>query len=153
MSTPTDFLRRRSEKESGFTLIEVIVALSIFGVVAIAALPLLVLGLKVSQMARVETLAKDLSQLRIERLRNLPFQVDRQNGPFVDLLDRYFTNLSPTPTVSEEAGCSGQYLSAAPGSGGAPSGPAYRVTCSPSPRRRASPRSCTCSSCCGPASR
>jgi len=145
-------MRRRSGEETGFTLIEVIVALSIFGVVAVAALPLLVLGLKVSQMARVETLAKDLSQLRIERLRNLPFQVDRQNGPFVDLLDRYFTNVSSATSVSDEPGCSGRYLAAAPGTGGAPSGPAYRVTCSTVPRRRGSPRSCTCSSCCGPAS-
>lgn len=135
MSTRTDYLRRRDGSDEGFTLIEVIVALSIFAVVAIAALPLLLVGLKAGQKARVETLAKDMSQLRIERLRNLPFQVDRQNGPFVDLLDRYFThaNAAAAPIATDEANCTGVYLSAAPGTGGAPSGPAFRVTCTSLP--------------------
>ncbi len=129
MSTRTEHLRRQEASEGGFTLIEVIVALSVFAVVAVAALPLVVVGIKTSQKARVETLAKDVSQLRIERMRNLPFQVDRQNGPFVDLLDRYFTNASGTSSPTGEPDCTGQYLSNAPGTGGAPSGPAYRVTC------------------------
>ncbi len=133
MSTRTEHLRRRRGPDDGFTLVEVIVALSVFGAVAVAALPLLIVGLKASQTARVETLAKDLTQLRLERLRNLPYQVDRQNGPFVDLLDRYYTNASGTSSATGEAGCTGQYLSAAPGTGGAPSGPAYRVACTSLP--------------------
>ena len=128
MSTSTSRLRRH-RGDSGFTLIEVIVALSVFAVVAVAALPLVVVGIKTSQKARIETLAKDMSQLRLERMRNLPFQVDRQNGPFVDLLDRYFTNASGTAAPTGEPDCTGQYLAAAPGTGGAPSGSAYRVTC------------------------
>ena len=105
-------------------------ALTIFSIVAVAALPLVLLGIKAASRAEVQTLAKDLSQLRIERIRNLPYQVDRQNGPFVDLLDRYYTDASGTPSDSvDEAFCRGQYLANAAGPVGAPTGPAYRVTC------------------------
>lgn len=129
----SELFRRRVASDRGFTLIEVMVALSVFAVVAVAALPLLVVGLKASGKARVETLAKDLSQLRLERLRNLPFQVDRQNGPFVDLLDRYATNATGVVSASGEPDCTGIYLPSSAGTAGAPSGPAYRVTCASLP--------------------
>jgi prepilin-type N-terminal cleavage/methylation domain-containing protein len=129
VSTQAERAHRLPGDDEGFSLVEVIVALSIFAVVAFAALPVLVVGLQASQKARVETLAKDLSQLRIERMRNLTYHVDEQNGPYVDLLDRYYTNASGTATATGETGCTGQYLSTAPGTDGAPSGPAYRVTC------------------------
>ena len=130
MYTQTERARTPRNDDGGFTLIEVIVALTIFSVVAVAALPLVLVALKASARAEVQTLAKDLSQLRIERMRNLPYQVDRQNGPFVDLLDRYFTDASGTVTTSvDEAGCSGRYLAASDPRAGAPAGPSYRVTC------------------------
>jgi hypothetical protein len=108
--------------------------MTIFSVVAVAALPLVLVGIKAASRAEVQTLAKDLSQLRIERIRNLPYQVDRQNGPFVDLLDRYYTDATGAVTSSvDEPGCSGQYVANAAGPVGAPTGPAYRVTCTSLP--------------------
>ena len=135
MSTQAERIRASRSNEGGFTLIEVIVALTIFSVVAVAALPLVLVALKASARAEVQTLAKDLSQLRIERMRNLAFQVDRQNGPFVDLLDRYYTNASglvrpvPADPTDPDPGCSGQYLIATDTRPGAPTGPSYRVSC------------------------
>lgn len=84
-------LRQRKEDE-GFTLVEVLVALLLLGVVAAAILPLLVLSGSTAVKTRMHTRAKNLAQERIEMIRQLPFQVDYQNGPFIDLLDNYYPN-------------------------------------------------------------
>lgn len=115
--------------DDGFTLVEVIVALTIFAIAALSAVPLVLGGLKASARARVETLAKDVTQQRIERMRNLPFHVDRQNGPFVDLLDRYYTNAAGTAVNTGETSCTGLYVASAGGAAGAPTGPAFKTTC------------------------
>jgi prepilin-type N-terminal cleavage/methylation domain-containing protein len=84
-------LRRRQDEE-GFTLVEVLVALLLLGLVAAAILPLLVLSGTKAVETRMQTRAKNLAQERIEAIRQLPFQVDYQNGPFIDLLDNYYPN-------------------------------------------------------------
>ena len=129
MSTRPDLLRRlrRSATDGGFSLIEIIVALSIFSIIAIAALPLLLTSLKVTVKVKLETEAKNLSQLQVERMRGLAFHVDRQNGPFIDLLDLYYTNTG-TAVQTRADGTTGQWLADAAGVDGAPVGPAYLVT-------------------------
>jgi prepilin-type N-terminal cleavage/methylation domain-containing protein len=82
--------RSRLRLDEGFSLIEVLVAITLLGLVSAAILPMLILGGRASTVVRFETIAKNLVQERLEQMRQLPFQVDRQNGPFIDLLDYYY---------------------------------------------------------------
>lgn len=122
-------LRRRARGEAGFTLIEIIVAIALVGLAAAGSVPLLITGLKSAVTSKLNTQAKNFSQQRFESMRDLQYHVDRQNGPFVDLLDIYYTNLSTTPATRTRANETevGKWVSggaAAP----APSGPFYQVT-------------------------
>ena len=103
--------------------------MTVFAVIAMAMLPLLLTGLKATVKTKLETEAKNLSQLRIERMRSLAFHVDEQNGDFVDLLDLYYTNTCTT-TVTYADGSTGRWVADADSTGaaGAPDGPAYVVT-------------------------
>lgn len=94
------FLSRRARDE-GFTLIEVIVAITLLGIVAAAVIPILVAGLRAATFAKTSTQAKNLTQLRLERMRDMPFHVDFQNGPYIDLLDSYFSAVSQTAFAEE----------------------------------------------------
>lgn len=94
---------RSRNDEAGFTLIEVIVAIALLAVVAAAIVPVLIAGLRAAQFAKTSTQAKNLGQLRLERMRDLTFHVDAQNGPYVDLLDDYFTSVSQTSFTEEPA--------------------------------------------------
>ncbi len=121
----------RRSGEGGFTLVEVLVALSLLAVVMTATLPAFLGMLRSSVSNKLQTQAKNLSQERIEQMRDLRYHVDRQNGPFLDLLDIYYTNAtlaSPTTTVSiGGTALVGQYVSTAAAAGGEPAGPFYRV--------------------------
>jgi type II secretory pathway pseudopilin PulG len=114
---------------SGFGLVEILVALFVIGLAAAASTPLLVSGIDASITARMNTQAKDLAQQRIESMRDLQFHVDRQNGPFVDLLDIYYTDRDTTPVTRARANEVevGQWVSSG-GASPAPSGPFYKVT-------------------------
>ena len=128
MSTHPDLLlRAKSRPDEGFSLVEILVALSVLAVIALAMLPLLLTSVKATVKVKLETQAKNLSQLRIERMRGLTFHVDRQNGPFLDLLDLYYTNANTT-TQTRTDGTTGNWVADAGGVGGAPVGPAYLVT-------------------------
>lgn len=87
---------RRAAGDTGFTVIELVVSITLLAIVAAAAVPLLVIGAKAANAAKLHTQAKNLSQQRLEAMRDMQFHVDYQNGPFVDMLDVYYTNLSAT---------------------------------------------------------
>src|SRR5947209_7295025 len=74
------------------------VAIVLLGIAAAAIVPLLVTASAAAGQTRVSTQAKNLAQQRLEAMRDLQFHVDRQNGPYVDLLYIYYTNLSTTAT-------------------------------------------------------
>lgn len=76
--------------DEGFSLIEIVIAMVLFMIVAVATTPLLVGGLKAGRTAQLNLQAKALGQERLERMRNLPFHVARQNGQYLDVLDIYF---------------------------------------------------------------
>jgi prepilin-type N-terminal cleavage/methylation domain-containing protein len=78
--------------DGGFSLVEVMVALVLFALVCAAVIPVFVVGAKAAVSTRLETQGKNLAQQRVESMRQLAYHVDRQNGPFVDLLDYYYPN-------------------------------------------------------------
>lgn len=99
MSRAPEHLSREPRREQargfaddGFTLIEVMVALVLLSIVAAATGSVLIVSARASVSTRLETEAKNLAQERVEFLRQLQYHVDRQNGPYIDLLDRYYPN-------------------------------------------------------------
>jgi prepilin-type N-terminal cleavage/methylation domain-containing protein len=132
VSPKPDRLRRRRHDgpDAGFTLIEVMVALTVLALAAMAAVPLLIGGAAAANSAKLHTQAKNLAQLRVEKMRDLQFHVERQNGPYVDLLDQYYTSRSTT-TVTRTFGAetsTGQWVGSGTPASWEPSVPFYRVT-------------------------
>lgn len=86
-------LRRRTD-EGGFTLIETLAALLVFGLVTVGIIPLMLASIRGSHYSRTATVAKNLVVEAIERARGLPFHRDVSgtdgNPKRVDLLDLYF---------------------------------------------------------------
>ena len=123
---------RRPRGEDGFTLVEVMVAFALLATVLVTTLPVLVNLLRSTAVTKSHTQAKNLSQERLDQLRSLRFHVDRQNGPFLDLLDIYYTNAtSPATTTTVASGTGnlvGRYVATGGGTGGEPTAPYYRVT-------------------------
>lgn len=102
--------------------------MTLFALIAMAMLPLLLTALKATVKTKLQTEAKNLAQLRVERMRALSFHVDEQNGPFVDLLDLYYTDTCTAP-VTRSDGSRGAWVADADATvPGAPNGPAYVVT-------------------------
>lgn len=99
----------------------------VIGLAATALVPVLITSARASQLAKVNGQAKNLSQERIDGLRNLPYHVDAQNGPFLDLLDQYYHDLNTTPTVLPNGG-TGRYVASGSAGVGLPSGPYYEVS-------------------------
>jgi len=116
--------------DGGFTLVEVLVALVVLALGAAGVVPLLIVGAQAATFAKTNTQAKNLAQQRIERMRDLQFHVERQNGPFVDLLDQYYTDLATSPTVYTIGGetATGQWVSSGTPGAGEPAVPFYRVS-------------------------
>ena len=134
MSRWLELLRRRRDLESGFTLVEIMVALTLLAVAAAGSIPLFIVGAKASATSRLNTQAKNLAQWRFESMRDLPFHVDRQNGPFVDLLDVYYTNLGTTPVTRTRANeIEVGHWVASGASSPHPAGPFYQVSVSSLP--------------------
>jgi prepilin-type N-terminal cleavage/methylation domain-containing protein len=120
---------RRRRGDAGFTILEIMVAIVMLGIVAAAATPLFIVALKAASLSKLNTEAKNLSQQRFEEMRDMQYHVDRQNGPFVDLLDVYYTDLNTTAT-SRTRGTEtlvGKWISTG-GTSPDPSGPFYQVS-------------------------
>jgi prepilin-type N-terminal cleavage/methylation domain-containing protein len=117
----------RRHEDEGFTLLEVMVAMVILGLVAVALVPVLITSSRAEQYARRATLAKNLAQQRVDAMRNLPFHVDAQNGPFLDLLDNYYPNIKTTTTTLPGGG-TGVWHSSGTIPGSSASGPYYQAT-------------------------
>jgi len=65
----------RTRADEGFSLIEVLAALTLLAIVTMGAVPLFISGIRSSLSSRVQTQAKNLSQERFELMRNLPYHV------------------------------------------------------------------------------
>ena len=88
--TPRSFFRgplgsRRSPNDRGFTLVEMMIALVLFGVGLMALAQTLPNGLSVRDRARRMSVATNLAQEEMERLRGLPFaHADLAGGNHID---------------------------------------------------------------------
>lgn len=126
----TSSRRRRSREDGGFSLIEIVVAMGLLMVVLTASLPMMLSMLRSTVTTKMNTQGKNLAQERLEQLRDVRFHVDRQNGPFLDLLDLYFTNAkssgTPTTITSGAGTLTGRYLASGTSNGIA--APLYEVS-------------------------
>lgn len=122
--------RRCNREDGGFSLIEIVVAMGLLMVVLTASLPMLLSMLRSTVTTKMNMQGKNLAQERLEQLRDLRFHVDRQNGPFLDLLDLYFTNAnssgSPTTIPSGAGTLTGRYV--ATGTSNGIAAPLYEVS-------------------------
>ena len=93
--------------------------------------------MKSGTLVRDHTRAKNLTQQRLEQIRDLRFHVDRQNGPFLDLLDIYYTHaLTGAAATSVSNGgttLAGTYVSSGSAATGEPTAPYFRITTGPLP--------------------
>src|SRR6476659_6399011 len=100
--------------------------------VLVTTLPALIAMLKSSVVTKQDTRGKNLTQERVEQLRDLRYHIDRQNGPFLDLLDIYYTNASTSAgatTISAGGNTLvGSYVSTGAAANGEPAAPFYRTT-------------------------
>lgn len=112
--------QRRRLAADGFTLIEVIVAMAIFMVVATASAPVILGGLRGAATARDVSQTKGIAQGQLEKMREMPFYVGAAAGDYKDVLDTYYrcgptsistTNPAPTPTSPD---CTNNVPSATP---------------------------------------
>lgn len=127
--------RKRQLDDRGFTLVEIMVALGLLVIVLTAALPAFLSMLRSTVTTKMEAQGKNLTQERLEQIRDLRFHVDRQNGPFLDVLDVYYTNANSTGAATTVV-ASGQTLTGSyVGSGAAapplPAAPYYRTGTGP----------------------
>lgn len=108
---------------------EVIVALSLVGLVAVATLPLLVGTVRAASNAKSNTQAKNLAQQRIEQMRNMVFRVEALNGaPVVDLLDRYYRNVQTVASSGDVCSTRAYVPVGGTVQAGEPAPPFYRCT-------------------------
>jgi len=127
--------RLRAREADGFTLIEVMVALGLLVVVMTAALPAFLGMLRSTVSSKLQTQAKNLTQERLEQIRDLRYHIDAQNGPFLDLLDIYVTNAPTAPTASTVTAAgstlTGIFVTSGAVANGEPTFPFYRTTTGP----------------------
>jgi prepilin-type N-terminal cleavage/methylation domain-containing protein len=96
-------MRLDRRRDDGFTLVEVMVAMFVFALVATAALGLTVSTLRAAADSRSRTQAKEVAAQVIESMRQLPFSVESGTSASKDLLDIYFPNLN-TPAAAPNCG-------------------------------------------------
>ena len=123
---------RSAASDDGFTLIEMVVALIVFALVASALAGVLIGSARGQLFAQKNTAAKNFAQQQVDSMRSLPYHVDAQNGPYVDLLDLYFPNalstLTTIPNIIPGQSVSGNYVASAAATATNPAGPYYQVT-------------------------
>lgn len=111
------------------------VALGLLTVILMASLPVMLSVLRSAVTTRMDTQAKNLAQQRLEQIRDLRFHVDRQNGPFLDVLDIYYTNATTgggsTSVTAAGGTVTGTYVGTGGGTNGEPAAPFYRTTTGP----------------------
>lgn len=96
--SPTKALARLRQRrpDSGFTLLEVVVAIGILAIAATASLGFIVTGYRAAATAKMDTVGRSLTQGTLEKLHNLPYHIAADVSTSPDLLDSYFPNIVGT---------------------------------------------------------
>ena len=105
---------RRDAADGGFTLLEVIAALMVLGLAA-GAVALQAFGsARAGGRAKVIAQAKGVVHGQLDAMRTMPFAIAPSAGDHVDLLDRYYPDLTSPPVAP---GCAATSPAALPGVG------------------------------------
>jgi type II secretory pathway pseudopilin PulG len=111
-------------------MVEILVAIVVLGLMTTAAVPVLVMAIRSSVVAKLDTGAKNLSQQRFDLMRNMPFRI--AYDPLVttsrDILDQYYPNLT---APSGGVNTAGFVTTQARRQGEPVSGPFYRTKFTP----------------------
>jgi prepilin-type N-terminal cleavage/methylation domain-containing protein len=84
-------LLRKARGQGGFTLIEVMASLLVFGLMTLGVVPLLLSSIRGSALSRSFAVGKNIGTLSMERIRGLPYFISYTAQPRrVDVLDLYF---------------------------------------------------------------
>lgn len=90
-------MRRRVGGQHGLTLIETLVAITIFSIMTVGMVPLLGTAMKGGAASRTESVARNVASKTMERLRGLRYySAVGTPARKVDLLDHYFPGRTPT---------------------------------------------------------
>jgi len=68
-----NLMRKRTKKESGFSLIEVLVTIFILGAVCITLISVFIYGFNLLQKTKKVAVATEVAQEEVERYRNMPY--------------------------------------------------------------------------------
>lgn len=127
-------LRRPS---GGFTLIEVVVSISVFAIITVGLTPLLVSSVRGAGLSRSYTIAKNIGSDAMEGARGLPYFVQNTQASSPqkkDLLDMYFPDL----VASGTQGFQSSFTLPAPNQGTTLTN-VYRTVCGPAPSLSSNP--------------
>ena len=84
--------------ETGFTLIEVVAALTVFAIMTLGIVPVILTSIRAATLARTYTVGKNAALKSMERVRGLPYYISYSAQPRrVDVLDFYFPSTTSTP--------------------------------------------------------
>lgn len=82
----------------GFTLVEMMASILVFALMTLGLVPLLLSSVRAANLSRSRTIAKNLAQQAMERVRGLPYY-SPVNDPLdprrEDVLDLYYPNMGP----------------------------------------------------------
>lgn len=89
--------RGRRHAEEGFSLVETLAALIVFGLITLGLIPLLASSIRGSNTSRTATVGKNLAVEAVERVRGFPFYISYgTQARKVDVLDLFYPARTPT---------------------------------------------------------
>jgi Tfp pilus assembly protein PilV len=124
------WLAKSRDREDGLTLIEVVTALMIFGFLIAGTSALTLSGIRGLAVSRMDTVGKNLTQERLEKMRNLPFFVSATiTGGSPDLFDKYYVNTTTAAATTSSSGFVSGASARDTANGDPATGPFYRTIC------------------------
>jgi prepilin-type N-terminal cleavage/methylation domain-containing protein len=84
--------QRYAFRDRGFSMLEIVAAIVVLGVVMAAAAPQMVSSIRASSKAKLVSRAKGILQGQLDAMRTMPFRVAPAAGDHRDLLDTYYRN-------------------------------------------------------------
>ena len=93
--------RTQRDSERGLTLVETLVAITIFAIMTLGTIPLLGTALKGGARTRTESVARNVASKTLERLRGFQYHVAYSaTNRKIDLLDHFFPGRTPAYVAS-----------------------------------------------------